>query len=298
MSVKPNSKAYAQSWRQGLPESFSSRYTHIARLMSRSQGTQLYIIENHFGARHVIKLHEPESNLNLPILTKLSGANVNYLAQVNKFGYENKGRGRAWEMMEYFSNGNLKSLFQNKTDFVDYDTILDVVRQVHLSLRYLHRQKIVHGNLKLTNIFVRSRSPLKIVLGDYGAMSKWRGRILHGQLSCSVNHAAPEIIVSRLNRSQGGVTNYRVDSRLDYWSLGMLIVEMITGKNPMEGKSEIQIYQWLRKNSSKKLVSGVSHQKWRELCAGLLQKERHKRWGLIEVDEWLRGYSGLTLKKQ
>ena len=53
-----------------------------------------------------------------------------------------------------------------KNDFMDEKLILNWFLQLLLSLEYVHRQKILHRDIKSSNIFLTSNGTVK--LGDFG----------------------------------------------------------------------------------------------------------------------------------
>ena len=57
----------------------------------------------------------------------------------------------------------------------------------------------------------------------------------------------------------------------DYWALGMMLVEGLTGRHPFEGLSEAVIAHWLVTRPID--VSVVTDLRWQRLCRGLLTRD-------------------------
>ena len=87
-------------------------------------------------------------------------------------------------------------------------------------LHYLHRNKIVHRNLKAANILITKNGDIK--LADFG-LSLSLHEIVHGfkAISCTPNWAAPEVITLNFT-----------STRSDIWSLGCTVIELLTGQPP------------------------------------------------------------------
>jgi serine/threonine protein kinase len=61
--------------------------------------------------------------------------------------------------LEYMDGGSLE---QRKSDMMSERFLLDVARQVLEGLRYLHSHKIVHRNIKPSNLLINRKQEVKI----------------------------------------------------------------------------------------------------------------------------------------
>ena len=84
----------------------------------------------------------------------------------------------------------------------------------------LHRQGIIHCDLKPSNVMVKRTGQVKLI--DIGS-AFWEGRPPQGQ-PCTLEYAAPELLA-------GG----RATPQSDLASLGYMLLEMLTGSKPFAG---------------------------------------------------------------
>jgi serine/threonine protein kinase/tetratricopeptide (TPR) repeat protein len=124
--------------------------------------------------------------------------------------------------MEYIPGQNLFYYLNfNKPKLVD---VLEIVSKLADALYYAHEQKIIHRDLKLNNVIMRDR--LTPVLIDFGLAKaledEGEGDITRtGELLGSPAYMAPERLLGA-----------PVDHRSDVCSLGIMLYEMLTFKNP------------------------------------------------------------------
>ncbi len=78
----------------------------------------------------------------------------------------------------------------------------------------------------------------------------------------------------------------------DYWSLGMLLVEALTGRHPFAGLSAVVILYQLTARAVP--LDGVA-EPWRTLCRGLVLRDPERRWGSGEIQRWLAGDARLRV---
>ena len=123
--------------------------------------------------------------------------------------------------MEYVQGKNLYYfLNSDKPKLVD---VVEIVARLADALGYAHREKIVHRDLKLNNVIMKDR--LEPVLIDFGlakALESEEGGITQpGEIMGSPAYMAPERLMGK-----------PTDGRSDICSLGIMLYEMLTFKNP------------------------------------------------------------------
>jgi len=125
--------------------------------------------------------------------------------------------------MEYIHGKNLyQHLNENKPKLVD---VLEIISKLAEALAYAHSQKIIHRDLKLNNVIMKD--PLTPVLIDFGLAKALEesdsggGITRTGEIMGSPAYMAPERLMGK-----------EVDHRSDICSLGIMLYEMLTFKNP------------------------------------------------------------------
>lgn len=132
--------------------------------------------------------------------------------------------------MEYIPGKNLfYYLNQEKPKLVD---VLEIVRKLADALDYAHTQKILHRDLKLNNVIMKDNK--EPVLIDFGLAKVIGGKSDNltktGEIIGSPAYMAPERIFGK-----------GLDARSDVCSLGIILYEMLTFKNPyLDPRSMVQ----------------------------------------------------------
>jgi serine/threonine protein kinase/tetratricopeptide (TPR) repeat protein len=132
-------------------------------------------------------------------------------------------------VMDYLQGKNLfYHLNFEKPKLVD---VIEIVIKLADALAYAHNMKIIHRDLKLNNVIMVSK--LQPVLIDFGlakAMEGEEGGITRtGEIIGSPAYMAPERL-----------TGKGVDERSDICSLGIMLYEMVTFKNPYLDQRSVQ----------------------------------------------------------
>ncbi|XP_066591629.1 inhibitor of nuclear factor kappa-B kinase subunit alpha isoform X2 [Prorops nasuta] len=145
--------------------------------------------------------------------------------------------------MEYCEKGDLRTVL-NKTDnccgLVEEEAI-NAMKQILSAIEYLHSQKITHCDLKPENVALREKHKMIIYkLIDLGcAKDLGYDSILASKIG-TFNYVAPELFWKKTYTCS-----------VDYWSLGILFYEIVTGKLPFIPYKK-NIFKWMSYISTKK----------------------------------------------
>ena len=106
--------------------------------------------------------------------------------------------------------------------------------QVTSIFEYLHNKNIIYRDLKPENLLINDKGYLKITDFGFSKMVEDRTYTLCG----TPEYLAPEML---LHKGHG--------KPVDWWTLGVLLYEMVAGVDPFSDEDPMNIYQ--------KILSGV-----------------------------------------
>jgi serine/threonine protein kinase len=137
----------------------------------------------------------------------------------------------AFIVMEYLAAGSLAERLRSG---VAPDQAIDYVRQVALALQVIHEAGILHRDLKPTNVMLRTDGSLALI--DFGLAKTLR-------LEAAITGSARIFGTPYYMSPEQGYGD-SLDVRADIYSLGVMLVEMLTGAPPFIGSSAFGvIYQ-------------------------------------------------------
>lgn len=149
------------------------------------------------------------------LLRRLDHPNI---AKAHDFGIT--GRGEPFFTMEYIEGGDWKSFLQP----LDYSKFWPLLLHICATLDFLHCQRIIHGDLKPSNILITDSAAGEPIpkftdfgFAEYGEAREpgwWKG---------TLSYLAPEVIRGE-----------RYGCQADLYSLGVLMYETLFGKRPFD----------------------------------------------------------------
>lgn len=124
--------------------------------------------------------------------------------------------------MENASGGELYD-YLNERKRVSEVEARGIFRQIVSAVHFLHKNRIVHRDLKLENILIDSNGDIK--LADFGLSNNWSPNNLLYTFCGSPLYASPEIV--------NGFPYFGPE--VDCWSLGVLLYTLVYGSMPFQG---------------------------------------------------------------
>ncbi|GIH28130.1 hypothetical protein Aph01nite_64400 [Acrocarpospora phusangensis] len=254
----------------GLPPSLAEAYEVVRPIGTQGAEADLLVVRDRSGgefALFALKVYRPGYRADPAVWSAVRGLRSRHIVRVLRTG---EAAGRDFELQEYVPGGTLAELLRRGP----VDTVR-VVAQLADALGELHGLGAVHRDLKPANVLVRGTEPLDLVLADFGLSRGIDASIVFGTASRTLAYAPPESFSGAVSRAW------------DWWSLGVLVLELATGRSPFEGMTEQAVMHHLLTRSMD--VEQVADPRLRLLCRGLLLRDPAARWGGEQVAQWLAG---------
>ena len=139
--------------------------------------------------------------------------------------------GMYYIVSDFIEGADLQKLLLTKPGPMPTDQVLAYVRQVGEALDYAHRQNIVHRDIKPANILIDSRDG-RAVLVDFGL-----ARMMEDE-ELTVTSARGGTPGTPAYMSPEQIMGLELDQGTDIYSLGVVVYEMVTGRNPFRGEHD------------------------------------------------------------
>ncbi|XP_016090791.1 mitogen-activated protein kinase kinase kinase 4-like [Sinocyclocheilus grahami] len=188
---------------------------------------------------------------------------------VRYFGVE-LHREEMYIFMEYCDEGTLEEV--SRLGLQEH-VIRLYSKQITTAINVLHEHGIVHRDIKGANIFLTSSGLIK--LGDFGCSVKLKNnaQTMPGEVNSTLGTAAymaPEVITRAKGEGHGRAA--------DIWSLGCVLIEMVTGKRPWhEYEHNFQIMYKVGMGHKPPIPEKLSTE-GKDFLAHCLQSEPKRRW--------------------
>ncbi|XP_056141214.1 cGMP-dependent protein kinase 2 [Lampris incognitus] len=192
-------------------------------------------------------------------------------------------------LLEACLGGEIWSLLRDRGSF-DEPTAKFCVGCVTEAFDYLHRNGVIYRDLKPENLMLDAEGYIKLV--DFGFAKKIRCGQRTWTFCGTPEYVAPEII---LNKGH----NFSVD----FWSLGILVFELLTGSPPFSGSDQMMTYTFILKGIEKMDFPKKITKRPEDLIRKLCRRNPAERLGNlkngimdIKVHRWFNGFNWAGLK--
>lgn len=141
--------------------------------------------------------------------------------------------------LEYVPGGSVQTVL-NSYGALPEPLVRSFVRQILNGLSYLHNRDIIHRDIKGANILVDNKGAVKI--SDFGISKKLEAttNMLNGPGGNNHHHHRPSLQGSVYWMAPEVIKQTSYTRKADIWSLGCLVVEMMTGTHPFPDCTQLQ----------------------------------------------------------
>ncbi|WP_160669092.1 Stk1 family PASTA domain-containing Ser/Thr kinase [Pseudarthrobacter sp. ATCC 49987] len=133
----------------------------------------------------------------------------------------------AYLVMEYIKGHTLRDVLKDK-GALPPRVALALIDPVVEGLGAAHAAGLIHRDIKPENVLIADDGRIK--LGDFGLARAISTSTSTGALIGTVAYLSPELVLGR-----------QADARSDIYSVGIMLYEMITGRQPFDGEIPVQV---------------------------------------------------------
>lgn len=268
-----------------LPADLAARFTRTGFLGAGQEASVLKCVD-HAGTTVAIKLYWRPPTYTLAFDDPRYATNF---AAHNTVRFLERGIANSvhYEVMEYCP-GTLEFLIVGQAGVQLATTVLEQVSSALAGFQGTGGERLVHSDLKPSNILLRGRSPIDLVLADFGLTADLGplSRVSNmGQGTIAYN--APELLRFKTPAA-------------DWWSLGMVMYQVLVGRSYFQRDDLSWIDDYTIQSTllagdvsltalDTGTALGTHTERWKHLLAGLLTRDTQHRWGAVEVRAWLAG---------
>ncbi|XP_017108248.2 serine/threonine-protein kinase 10 isoform X1 [Drosophila bipectinata] len=200
--------------------------------------------QKRFAAAKMCTL-EDEENLSdhmveIDILSEIKHPNVVELYEA--FSLDDK----LWMLIEYCDGGALDSIMVELEKPLTEPQIAYVCKHMTEGLTFLHRNKVIHRDLKAGNVLLTMEGGVK--LADFGVSAKNKHTMQkHDTFIGTPYWMAPELVLCETFRDNP------YDHKVDVWSLGITLIELAQMEPPNSEMSPMRVLLKIQKSEPPKL---------------------------------------------
>lgn len=136
---------------------------------------------------------------------------------------------KQYMIMEYVDGKTLDSIISSVERIPILESV-SIAAEICLALDYIHSQKIIHRDIKPSNIMLSEDKTIKLM--DFGVIRDTSSSTITptGSIIGTLSYTAPEQSLKIM------------DQRVDIFSLGTVLYELLTGINPFDSKTYAETF--------------------------------------------------------
>ncbi|KAL6947403.1 hypothetical protein ACO0QE_002287 [Hanseniaspora vineae] len=248
--------------------------------------------DNQFLAVKIIDIEESEDDIESIFTEVYFLANLRNTNNIVKYYKTFTVGSQLWIIMEFCGSGSCHSLMKKlpADKFLNEEEICVIVKQILQGLQKLHYEQKVHRDIKLANVLISNSGVIKLT--DFGVSAQIQQQ--HHRLKTFVgspNWMAPEVILNNFD------DNYKkgYDEKIDIWSLGITVIELVEKRAPSPNKDVCKILQAIIKRDPPTLdhCSRYISNSLKDFVNCCLQKNAEKRLSASQLleHEFIKRYA-------
>jgi PAS domain S-box-containing protein len=140
-----------------------------------------------------------------------------------------------WETGEGVLSASAASTLPASLTPIPLSNFFPIALQLVDTLHLLHQQRVIHKDIKPSNVLIHSES-LQVKLLDFSIST-----LLPRETQEIQNSEVPEGTLSYLSPEQTGRMNRGIDYRSDFYSLGVTFYELLTGQLPFQSLDPMEL---------------------------------------------------------
>ncbi|KAL9242571.1 hypothetical protein vseg_016557 [Gypsophila vaccaria] len=146
-------------------------------------------------------------------------------------------KGEKLLVFDYLTKGSLSSFLHGRGPeiTIDWPTRMKIAIGITRGLNHLHNQEnLVHGNLTSSDVYLDEKNKPKV--SDYG---------IHRLMTDTANTNVSATAAATGYRAPELPKTKKVSTKTDIYSLGVILLELLTGKSPSEAIDGSDLPQWV-----------------------------------------------------
>lgn len=171
---------------------------------------------------------------------------------------------KLWIIMDYCSGGSIRTLLKAGKIEEKYSAV--IMREVVVALQYIHKEGIIHRDIKAANILVTNEG--RVQLCDFGVAAQLTiAQVKRTSMIGTPYWMAPEVI-------QEGAP---YDQKADIWSLGVTLYEIATGSPPLSDQEPKRAVYMIPRSKPARLEGTQYSLALKEFVAKCLDEQPEER---------------------